>query len=593
MRRGVRADWAAAALALAGVAAFAGLASYDLRVPGVYYDELFQLTTALAFVKGGLGSAVAWVPGTEISIAGHPLPLMAHSYIGAVKTIAFVPVAAAFGISPASARVFTIAVAALSLVFTYLFAWRLFRRATIAAVGIVLLATDPSFVFYSRVDFGPSVFMFLFKAIGLWQLVVWWRTERLRALVLGAFAFGLGVYDKANFLWIVAAVPLAAVVLDYRGVVRRLDRRAVLSAGAAFALGCLPFLAYNASWPPRTLQPALKGTLHVAGGNPSGNPVVQLWLRTQQLVRLLDGTTLSELFVGRGGGFPLLPALSLGAAGAVAVLFALPSLRPRMRPAMFVVLSGLLVLVASALTPGGSYPHHVLLAYPAPHLALAAIVVEAARLLRGRTRLVAAGVGAAAVAATVAVSVGTTVDVLSRLGQTGGEGNFSDSIYTLERYLVRHDGAYRFVAIDWGIYQNLIALSGGSLRGVELWDPLNASRPVRGSALTELADPSARYVLHTASETNFPRARARFFAALRGEGRRACLEHVVRTRQGRPLFEVYRVTSAGSSAGGLVRACSITSARIWSRPSLGVHAIAAPIFSSAGSRWSVSSIPSP
>ncbi|TML12880.1 MAG: hypothetical protein E6G33_12840, partial [Actinobacteria bacterium] len=86
---------------------------------------------------------------------------MAHSYIGAVKTVAFVPVAAAFGISPASVRVFTIGVAALSLVFTYLFAWRLFRRATIAAVGIVLLATDPSFVFYSRVDFGPSVFMFL------------------------------------------------------------------------------------------------------------------------------------------------------------------------------------------------------------------------------------------------------------------------------------------------------------------------------------------------------------------------------------------------------------------------------------------------
>src|SRR5207244_1498251 len=114
---------------------------------------------------------VAWVPGTEVSIAGHPLPLMAHSYIGAVKTVAFVPVAAGFGITPASVRLFTVSVAALSLVFTYLFASRLFRSSAVAAVAVVLLACDPSFLIYSRVDFGPSVFMFLFKAIGLWQLV--------------------------------------------------------------------------------------------------------------------------------------------------------------------------------------------------------------------------------------------------------------------------------------------------------------------------------------------------------------------------------------------------------------------------------------
>ena len=348
VRRGER---AAAALALGGIAAFVALASSDVRVPGLYYDELFQLTTALAFVKGGLGSAVAWVPGTEISLAGHPLPLMAHSYIGAVKTIAFIPVAAAFGISPTSVRAFTITVAALSLVFTYLFARRLFRSAAVAAVGTVLLATDPSFVFYSRVDFGPSVFMFLFKAIGLWQLVDWWRSGRLRPLVLGAFAFGLGVYDKANFLWIVAAVPLAALVLDYYGVRRRLDRRSALWAGGAFALGCLPFLGYNASWPPRTIEPALKGTLHVSGGNPSGNPFVQLGLRVQQLVRLLDGQTISELLAGRHGGAPVLPALALAAVAVIAGLYAVPRFRARLRPAMFVVLSGFLVLVASARRP--------------------------------------------------------------------------------------------------------------------------------------------------------------------------------------------------------------------------------------------------
>jgi 4-amino-4-deoxy-L-arabinose transferase-like glycosyltransferase len=533
---------AAAAIALGGLAVFLALASFDVRVPGLYYDELFQLTTSLAFVKGGLGSAVAWVPGTEISLAGHPLPLMAHSYIGAVKTVAFVPVAAVFGISPASVRVFTISVAGLSLLFTYLFARRLFRSPLIAALGTVLLATDPSFVFYSRIDFGPSVFMFLLKAIGLWLLVGWWRSGRLRSLVLGSFAFGLGVYDKANFIWIVAAVALAAVLLDYRGVRRRLDRRALSWAVGAFVLGCLPFLAYNASWPPRTIKPALEGTLHVSGGNPSGNPFVQFGLRVQQLVRLLDGETLSEILTGRHGGPPLLPVLALVAAAAIAILYAITRSRGRFRSAMFVVVWGVLVLAASALTPGGSYPHHVLLCYPAPHLALAAFVVGGVALLRRRARVAAQALGAVAIAAALAVSVTTSAEMLSRIRETGGIGNFSDSIYTLERDLVQHDRSRRLVVIDWGIFQNLVALSGGDLRATELWQPLNAKGRVRGSVLKQLDDPSVSYVFHAPDATNFPRARNRFFAALRRSGRHARLERTVPTRLGKPLFEVYRVS---------------------------------------------------
>jgi hypothetical protein len=537
-----RPEFAGAAIALGGLAVFLTLASFDIRLPGLYYDESFQLTPALAFVKGGLGSQVAWVPGTEISIAGHPLPLMALNYIGAVKTVAFVPVAAVFGISPASVRVFTITVAALSLLFTYLFARRLFRSPMIAALGTVLLATDPSFVFYSRVDFGPSVFMFLFRAIGFWQLLDWWRSGRRRSLLIGSFAFGLGVYDKVNFLWIVAAVIVAAILIDYRGVRRRLDRRAVLLATGALALGCLPLLAYNMSWPPRTIQPALAGTLHVSGGNASGNPLVQFGLRLQQLVRLLDGETISEILTARPGGPPLFPVLAFVAAAAIVVLYAIRRFRRRFRPAMFIVLWGVLVLAASALTPGGSYPHHVLLSYPAPQLALAAFVIGGGALLRGHIRVLMLAAGVVSIAAVVVVSVATSIEMLSRLRKTGGTGNFSDAIYVLEKDLVQHDRSRRLVVIDWGIFQNLVALSGGKLKATELWKPLNAKGQVRGSVLEQLDDPSVSYVLHAPGATNFPRARIRFFAALHSSGRHLTLERTVPNRLGRPLFEVYRVS---------------------------------------------------
>jgi hypothetical protein len=529
-------------VALAAIAAFAALAGYHIRLPGLYYDELFQLTPALAFVKGGLGSDVAWIPGTEISIAGHPLPLMAHTYIGAVKTIAFLPVAAAFGITPTSVRVFTVAVAALSLVFTYLFARKLFRSAWVAAVGTVLVATDPSFVFFSRVDFGPVVFMFLFKAAGLLALVDWWRSGRLRSLCLGAFAFGLGVYDKANFLWIFAAVLLAALLVDYPGVRRRLDRRSMLLAGGAFALGSLPFLVYNASWPPRTLQPVLNGTLHVtAGGGSAYNPLVRFESAFRTLVHLLDGDILASRFTGGHGAPPVLAALGISAAAVVALLYTVPRLRPRLRAAMFVVVSGALVLAACALTPGAGAPYHVLLAYPAPQLALAAVAVVGPGLVRGRARLAAAALGAAAVAACVGASVATTAATLSRLDRTGGIGGFSDGIYALDRYLLQHDARRRLVVVDWGIYQNLIALSNGTLKGTELWEELNSRDRLRGSAPAEFDDPSARYVLHAPQATIFPRARGRFFAIVRREGRHALLDRRITTRLGQPLFEIYRL----------------------------------------------------
>jgi hypothetical protein len=65
---------------------------------------------------------------------------------------------------------------------------------------------------------------------------------------------------------------------------------------------------------------------------------------------------------------------------------------------------------------------------------------------------------------------------------------------------------------------------------------------VRGSILEQLEDPSARYVLHAADATNFPRARHRFFATLRKDGRQVRFERSVLTRLGHPLFEVYRVS---------------------------------------------------
>jgi Dolichyl-phosphate-mannose-protein mannosyltransferase len=534
-------DAATVTLALA-LAAYVVLATWQIELPGLNYDELIQLTPALAFVKGGLSSSVDVIPKSELHLFGHSLPLMILPYLGAVKTIAFVPVAASFGISAESVRIFSVTVGAAALVATYGFARTLFPRSEVAALGAVLLATDPSFVFYSRVDFAPTVFMLLLKGIALWALCTWWRSGRTAAFVVGAFALGVGVYDKTDFLWVVAAILAAALVIDPRQVRRRLLRRGVLIAGTtAFAIGCLPLIVYNLSWPPRTIVPSLEGKLHLRYGSGSGNPVQELWNRLVLLPKLLDGERVSRDLGGVAYGRPLLPIVVALAAALIAALYFRRRSRSRPRGAFFVLLCGIFVLVGTALTPGGGGPQHVLLVYPFPHLVLAAALVEVADWARSYGRP-AARVVLASVLVPAVVGIATVHATLSQLDRTGGSGNFSSGIYALNGYLLEHDRHRTIVEIDWGMHHNLVGLSDGKLHSLDLWLPLNEPGTLRGSLREQLLDAESRYVLHARPETNFERPRQRFFDVVARARKRARLETTISTRDGRPLFEVYRVT---------------------------------------------------
>jgi hypothetical protein len=68
---------AVAASSIAGVrsaAILVGLATRRIDLPGLYYDELFEVVPSLAFVESGLASSVAKVPRSQIWNFGHPLP---------------------------------------------------------------------------------------------------------------------------------------------------------------------------------------------------------------------------------------------------------------------------------------------------------------------------------------------------------------------------------------------------------------------------------------------------------------------------------------------------------------------------------------
>lgn len=525
---------------LGAVIVFALLAASNIDLPGIYYDELIQVTPALRFVKGSSVQSQTFGAGLFIGIHGHRIPLMTMGYIGAVKTVAFVPLAAAVDLSPRSIRYFTILIGALALVAISAFARRLLGPAA-AILGIILLAIDPSYLIYCRTDYGPTVFMMALKGVALWQLIVWWQTRSSWSLYVAAFAMGLGVYDKTNFLWIVIALAGAALLIVPQ-FLARLRRWEVMLAGCLFLIGCLPLITYNLHWPPPTWT-ALESHNNLSNDE-TGAPrsLGELEHRLMRRTRVLTGLfTAKKVWYVRDSPAPLvvlMPVVALTASVITLICFAVPRLRRRWRREMLLLLTTSLVILLAAVTPGAHENHHLILAYPFPHLLVAAVVVRCARLsYRMRTPLGA--IAAAAVLLVGAAGPATASllryrQVLVQLQKTGGTGDWSDGIYLLDSWLETHDPGQPVVAVDWGIEQPLAALSQGRLRCVELYHIHDA-----GVFQHFFDQPGTRYVLHPPTDTNFPVARDLFLKAARDRGFQIHSVKTITDRMARPILLVY------------------------------------------------------
>src|ERR1700722_18364067 len=73
-----------------------------------------------------------------------------------------------------------------------------------ASLAVVLLASDPSFLLADTFDWGPVALQHLLLVAGCCLVV----RGNLRA---GFFVFGLGLWDKAVFVWPLAGLAAGAV----------------------------------------------------------------------------------------------------------------------------------------------------------------------------------------------------------------------------------------------------------------------------------------------------------------------------------------------------------------------------------------------
>ena len=204
-----RATRLAVGFLLACLILFMVLGAYQLRLPGLHYDEAKE--AGLNAMELITGKPVTAFRDATVQVGPWKLPLMVQDYIGALNVILAVPFLAIGGVNVVALRWLSLLTGALTLVVTWRVAWRLGGPVAASATAL-LLAVNPAFVFWSRQGIFVTNLTALILMTSLLTGLRWWELRRRRDLWLTAFLCGLGIYAKLSFVWAIGAMLTVAGV---------------------------------------------------------------------------------------------------------------------------------------------------------------------------------------------------------------------------------------------------------------------------------------------------------------------------------------------------------------------------------------------
>jgi len=516
---------------------FIVLSGWNISLPGLQYDECLAAAPAVNFVTGNTHTEPMQITPSVVHIFGRPLPVMVMTYIGPVKTLLHIPIFFIGGISPLTVRLLPIIVVALSILLTFSITQSLFDTWS-ARATVLLIAVDPSFVYYLTRDVGPSALQVLFKLLSLLLFIQWWKTNRSLYFVMAALPLGLGVSHKVDFIWVIGGLTVALVPILGRQLLQRMNWSLVLGGVIAFAVGAAPIVAFNIASGGVTFLPFVTklSAEASAGGVSVGAHTAE---RFDQLIGLLNGEQLTLLFSGSAllvKPISQLIPVSLGLSALSFILLSFQRGRTiSIRPLVGLWLYSIIVFGATLFSPTTLSTHHLLTLYPMLHMIIAAsvgIFREGSPLMR---RL---WIGRIFVASLFFASLAATLEIGSSLRATGGTGYWSNAIYDLNHYLLRRQSSV--VAMEWGFTNNLIVLSKGELKIQrpyrDAWkDPLSAE------TVAPYLDREAVYLFHTSEYANFQSPFSALEEASHNHGFELVRETSFSQRDGKEVYTLYRI----------------------------------------------------
>jgi len=541
-----------AMLVVLGLVVFLALCLYQIELPGLHYDEARE--AGVPAMQLLMGQPVETFRDSGIRSTGKVFPLMVTDYIGALNVYLLLPFFALLGSSVSVLRLMPIFLAAVTLLLIYFLAQQGFNR-RVAVTTFLLLAVNPSFIFWSRQGVFVTSITATIAMASLLCWLRWYRRGRARYLYLGAYLFGLGLYAKLLFLWVIGALGATFFVLKASSLrkgfrlwplSRRSGYRQLATALLCFTLGILPLIIYNVQ---------TKGTFLTLAGNLTSSYygtfnlafAENLATRLEQFKVVLNGGHLWYL----GGVFTndLYPFFFVGA-GLACIPVVLWKARREWRQVAFPFLMLAFMVPASCFTVSALWLTHYAILVPFLPMAMA---VAVDLLLR---YTIPSGIGQKGhpigrfipdlvmllVIAVLAVSdLRTDVSYHQALTRSGGYAAHSDASYELARYL-QGQGLASPLAMDWGIDAPVQFLTRGAVNPIEIFGYEWESDEAFEERLAGfLPDSDNLYIFHSPGETIFHRRQA-FDRLVVETGKVSQVEKVVLDRSGKSIFVLVRVS---------------------------------------------------
>ncbi len=528
--------------------------------------SLYFLTAALTLIpyfgiqndEALFGSGIYPPSGVIYSqaVRGRELPVMLISYLGTPKTWFYMAWFKRWGPSAYSLRL-PVVLGGIGLIWLFR---SLIRRAAgerAAVIGCALLATDTTFLLTNTFDWGPVALQHLTLTGGVVLLVRFHRNGSIGALAGGFFLFGLGLWDKALFLWTLGGVGVAGLVVYWTEIRRAFSPRNFAIALLAGSLGSLPLLVYNYDTDLATIRGNARLTTskmafkaHVLHITLNGSALFG-WLSSEDprllgtVGKPLEPRTLLErgsVALGAASGKPRIGFLAFAVAAAVMLVPFLWN-TPARRPMLFALIFLSVAWIQMAVTKdAGEGVHHTVLLWPFPHF-LAAVVFDA---LATRIRRYGPWIAAAVVAIVCAQDALVTNNFIGETVRHRATTQWTDAIYPLSEDLKHRKPVHVFV-MDWGILDSLRLLNRGRLPLHVGSDPLMTAQMTaedRFAIRQWIASPENLFVGHTEGNEFFTGVSKRLVVAAAESGLRKDLLKTIADSTGRPMFELFRFVPA-------------------------------------------------
>ena len=496
------AGWARLYLRIALVVYFLFAAALIRQKPGLHYDEAILLHGSVQMSRSAQELPISHPEHSWIQVFGRSLPLMSLAYAGAVKEYLCLPAVALFGPRTMLFRAIAALLGALGL---WGFARLVQEQAGARAGGAVALAlaVNPTYVAMNVFDNGTTSAWI--AVLGLLALAVarYLRKPTTAAACLAGALAGLGIWTRANFLWILAACAVAAVVVLRRKLL--LPARHYAAAALGALAGGFPFLLFQAISGFGTWQSM--SAFHT-GGAFTQRLYTRIVLFAEMLITDRAHRSMWDAMMEPAKMYPswqrwLFPLVVLASWAVCATA------RARMHFAHIVSLAFLILAAILAFSTLTIAEHHLiaLLPFAVTLVALACGIVAA------RSRVWRGVVGALA-SVYLACAINWQAAAIGGLHTTGGLGHWSDALIPLGQQLEQKYFDRPVKLLDWGLGDNLFVVTGGRLRLFEMFWGATTEKSGMERPWAEEVQIGGVFVLNGGRHRALPDATTGFLAAL-------------------------------------------------------------------------------